>query len=197
MKKELLLEKIKNAGGVVKTSDLTGWGITYRMLEMYLKDGSLFRVKNGYYGLAKKQQTQAELMISLFPDGVLTMETALYYYGYQKQKPFYWQIAVNKNTSKSRFSTVYPVVIPIYTEAETLELGVTEILIENCMMRIYNKDRLICDCLKQEEHFTREEFKEILLAYIQDEDKNIHQLLAYGKERKVRTKVKYMIGEWL
>lgn len=197
MKKDLLLEKIQNAGGIVKTADLAAWGITYRMLDAYLKDGSLFRVKNGYYALVKKQQTQVELMTSLFPDGVLTMETALYYYGYQKQKPFMWQIAVNKNTSKSRFSMVYPVVIPIYTEPETLELGVTEKRIENCLMRIYNKDRLICDCLKQQEHFTHEDFKKILLAYINDDEKNIHQLLTYAKERKVRAKVNDMIGVWL
>ena len=197
MKKELLMEKIQKAGGIVKTADLSGWGITYRMLDTYLKDRTLFRIKNGYYGLSKKPQTQVELMTTLFPDGVLTMETALYYYGYIKQKPFAWQIAVNKNTSKSRFSTVYPVVIPIYTEPEVLALGVTQLLIENCTMNIYNKDRLICDCLKQEEHFTHQEFKKILLAYIRDEEKNIHQLLCYAKERKVLTKVKYMIGVWL
>ena len=197
MKNEWLMKKIQKTGGIVKTSDLIAWGLTYRMIDELLKEGSLFRVKNGYYGLGKKEQTQAEWMTTLFPDGVLTMETALYYYGYQKQKPFDWQIAVNKNTSKARFSMVYPVVVPIYTEPEVLQLGVAQILIENCTMAIYNKDRLICDCLKQEERFNHEQFKEILLAYIADEEKNIHQLLSYAKERKVLTKVKYMIGVWL
>lgn len=197
MRKEWLMEKVQKAGGIVKTSDLLAWGLTYRMLEVFLKDESLVRVKNGYYSLGKKRQTQAELMTNLFPDGVLTMETALFYYGYQKQQPFSWQIAVNKNTSKSRFSMTYPVVVPIYTEPEVLQLGVTQAVIENCTMDIYNRDRLICDCLKQEERFTHNQFKEILRAYIADEEKNIHQLLYYAKERKVQTKVKYLIGVWL
>lgn len=197
MDKNLLKEKILNMGGVVKTSDLYQWGITYRKMDAYLKEGFLFRVKNGYYGIQNKEQTQEELMEALFSDGVLTMETALYYYGYLKQKPFYWVIAVDKNTSKSRFSIVYPVVVPVYTEAAVLNIGITEITIKKHPFQIYNKDRLICDCLKQEDRFGHEEFKMILQAYIGDNEKNIHQLLLYAKERKVLGKVKDLIGVWL
>ena len=38
--------------------------------------------------------------------------------------------------------------------------------------QIYDKDRLICDCLKYESKMNREDFKEALQSYIKDEDKD-------------------------
>jgi len=49
----------------------------------------------------------------LFPDCVLNLENALYAYGYIKKKPYGWRLAVDKNTSKSRFKMDYPKIIPI------------------------------------------------------------------------------------
>ena len=40
-------------------------------------------------------------------------------------------------------------------------------------------------------------FKEAILSYIKDEEKDIHKLLEYAKERKVSTKVQNVIGVWL
>ena len=41
------------------------------------------------------------------------------------------------------------------------------------------------------------EFKEAVLAYIMDEDKNVAELMKFAKERKVLKKVQMMIGVWL
>jgi hypothetical protein len=43
----------------------------------------------------------------------------------------------------------------------------------------------------------REDFKQALLSYIQDDRKDIGALMEYAKERKVRKKVQTMIGVWL
>ena len=64
-------------------------------------------------------------------------------------------------------------------------------------MKIYTIDRLICDVLKYEEKMDREDFKQALLSYIQDDRKDIGALMEYAKERKVRKKVQTMIGVWL
>ena len=79
----------------------------------------------------------------------------------------------------------YPKVIPYYTEPEVLKIGVTTITYEGNQFQIYDKDRLICDCLKYESKMDRRDFKEAIQAYIKDEDKDIAALMEYARERKV------------
>ena len=91
----------------------------------------------------------------------------------------------------------YPKIIPMYAEPDTLELGVTEIQLSGVTVRIFEKERLICECLKYEDKMDRERFKEGLMAYIKDPKKDIAKLMYYAKERKVVKKVQNMIGVWL
>ena len=78
-----------------------------------------------------------------------------------------------------------------------LALGVTEIPFGGGTMKIYDKERLMCDCLKYESKMDREDFKAAIQAYIKDEDKDILSLMEYARERKVVKKVQSMIGVWL
>ena len=125
------------------------------------------------------------------------MDSALYYYGYIEKRPYEWSIAISKNTSKSRFRMEYPVVKPYYTEPEVMELGVTAIPFAGGEMKIYEKERLICDCLKYEERLEREDLKKALLAFINEPKKDIAKLMEYARARKVVAKVQSRIGVWL
>ncbi len=197
-KTEYLLSEIKKKmeenGGIIKTNQITALGVDYRRILAWVEDGTLERVKNGYYSFGYKNRSEEDLILGLFSDGVLCLDSALYCYHYIEQKPYAWHLAVDKNTSKSRFKMEYPVVIPYYTEPEVLKLGVTEIPFAGGTMPIYTKERMICDCLKYEEKLERDVFKRALLSYIADGSKDIATLLKIARERKVLQKVQNMIG---
>ena len=91
----------------------------------------------------------------------------------------------------------YPKIIPYYTEPDALELGSTEITMSGQQFLIYDRDRVICDCLKYETKLEREVFKGALQSYIRDSQKDISALMAYARARKVVGKVQSMIGVWL
>ena len=184
-------------GGIIKTSQITELGVDYRRILSWVKDGTLERVKSGYYSFGFKERSEEDLILGLFPDGVLCLESALYYHHYIDRKPYQWHIAIDKNTSKSRFKMDYPVILPYYTEPEVLKLGVEEIPFASGMMKIYNKQRMICDCLKFEEKLDRDIFKRALLSYIADNSKDIAELLTIARERKVLQKVQSTLGVWL
>ena len=194
---EVIEKLIEEKGGLAKTSDIEALGIDYRRIISFVDEGSLRRVKNGYYTACSTEYPEEQLIATMYPDGVLTMESALFKYGYLKKKPLGWSIAISKNTSKSRFKVEYPVVEPFYTEDEVLSLGVTTIPFADASIKIYTKDRLICDVIKYQEKMDREDFKEALRSYIDDETKDVAKLLNYAIERKVRKKVQMMIGIWL
>ena len=191
-------ELVKAHDGVVKASELYTLGIDYRRIQSFVDWGVLLRVKNGYYSLQEDQLSEDEMVYRLFgEDGVLTMESALFIYGYLPVKPAEYQIAVDKNTSKSRFHLNYPFVHPYYSEPKVLSLGVTETMFGEGMMKIYEKERLMCDCLKYEDRLDREDLKRALRAYLAEPSKDISKLLCYAKERKVLSKVQNRIGVWL
>ena len=201
MTREDILKKIKEemekSGGIVRKEQLCDLGIDYRRILNFLESGELIRIKNGYYTDRMDRFTEEELIAKLFPDAKLCMESALYAYGYIKEKPFGWRLAVDKNTSKSRFSMDYPKVIPYYTEPDALEIGATKIILDGNEFGIYEKERMICDCLKYESKMERETFQAAIQAYIKDEEKGISLLLEYARERKVVGKVQSLIGVWL
>ena len=180
-----ILEKVHKCiddnGGIAKKEQFTALGIDYRRILDFLDSKDIIRIKNGYYTHGEERFTEEELVAKLFPDGLLCMESALYVYGYLTKKPHGFHIAIDKNTSKSRFKMDYPKIIPYYTEPESLKIGATSIEYEGCTFGIYDKDRLICDCLKYESKMEREDFKQALQAYIKDDDKDISALMEYAR----------------
>lgn len=192
-----ILKLIEEQGGIVKKEQFTELGIDYRRILDFVQSGDLVRIKNGYYTDRIDRFTEEELVARLFSDARLCMESALYAYGYISQKPYAWHLAVDKNTSKSRFKMNYPKIIPYYTEPDALELGSTEITMSGQQFLIYDRDRVICDCLKYETKLEREVFKGALQSYIRDSQKDISALMAYARARKVVGKVQSMIGVWL
>ena len=192
-----ILKLIEEQGGIVKKEQFTELGIDYRRILDFVQSGDLVRIKNGYYTDRIDRFTEEELVARLFSDARLCMESALYAYGYISQKPYAWHLAVDKNTSKSRFKMDYPKIIPYYTEPDALELGSTEITMSGQQFQIYDRDRVICDCLKYETKLEREVFKGALQSYIRDSQKDISALMAYARARKVVGKVQSMIGVWL
>lgn len=200
-KRELILERVKEFiyqhGGVVKKNQLNELGIDYRRILDFVEKGDLVRIKNGYYMVRTGDFSEEEMIAKLFPDCVLNLETALYTYGYLSRKPYGYKLSVDKNTSKSRFKLDFPPVIPLYAEPETLEFGVTEIEFGGTKMKIFDKERLICECLKYEDKMERDLFKEGVMAYIREPKKDVAKLMKYARERKVLKKVQTMIGVWL
>lgn len=194
---EMIIKCIDANGGIVKKEQISKLGIDYRRVLDFVESKQLIRIKNGYYTYGVERFTEEELVAKLFPDGLLCMESALYAYGYISRKPYGYSVAIDKNTSKSRFKLDYPKVMPYYTEPEALKIGASTIQYAGCTFQIYDKDRLICDCLKYESKMDRQDYKEALQSYIKDDEKDISALMEYARERKVVKKVQSMIGVWL
>lgn len=190
-------ELMEQNGGIVRTSQLYTLGMDYRRIQSFVDYGIIERVKNGYYSMNFDKKREEDIIAVMFSDCVLTMESALYCYHYIKNRPFKWTLAVDKNTSKSRFKIEYPLVLPYYTEPDVLQMGVVKMEVGSAEMSVYCKERLICDILKYENRMEREDLQQALRAFLMDKNKDIAKLLSYARERKVLSKVRNQIGVWL
>ena len=63
------------------------------------------------------------LLVALFPDGVICMESALDYYGYTDRTPEVWHLAVESRSARNRFHIEYPCVRPHFVKEERLFFG--------------------------------------------------------------------------
>ena len=197
--KEILEKLADECGGIFRTSDLAALGYNTYAIRKMVDEQIIERIKQGYYRLCKTNDliSEAAQIAQLFPDGVLCMYSALFYYRYSDRTPLEWNIAVDRDTSKSRFKLDYPFAQPYYMKKEFLAFGVTTADYGDCTMQIFDRDRLICECIFYENKMDRETYNKAIQSYVADTKKNVPKLLEYAEKRRVLKKVKDRIGVWL
>jgi len=196
------IEKYRNIfdryGGMMRTKQLQEEEILYRPLQRLIEQGYVEKVRYGYYQWVDHDDfSEVSTVIRLYPDAVLCMDTALRHYGYSDRTPGEWHLAVSKDSGKSRFRIDYPFVRPYYVEPSILELGLIDGEIDGHKVRIYDKERIICDCLRYRNKMDKEIFNKAIQAYIADPSKRVPKLLEYAGILRVKKIVKDLIGVWL
>ncbi len=183
---------------IMTTAQLKEEGFYHTDIVSLLDGAVIEKVKRGYYHYIQNDNGSEILIINkLFPDAVLCMETALFYYGYTDRNPSEWNFAIDKMVSKGRTEIDYPFIRAYRVESEILVLGETEGIIDGEPVRIYDIDRTICDVLRNMNKMDKEIFNKAIQRYVNDEQKNIPNLMKYAKKLRVQKKVKDLIGVWL
>ncbi len=184
---------------LIRTIQLNNLGIYSKDIANLVENGLLERVRQGYYRIveATENDSEAKLISTLYPDGIVCMTSALFYYGYSDRTPLQWEIAIDRNASKSRFNIDYPYIKPYYIDKAHLMYGITDAEYEDCTLKIFDRDRLICECIKNENKMDKEIYNKAIISYINDNGKNIAKLMEYAKKRNVHKKVRERMEVWL
>lgn len=191
-------ELFRRYGGMMKTAQLTKEKVYYSDITYLVREGVIEKVRRGYYQLLDDDSlSEVVTIIRLFPDGIFCMDTALRHYGYSDRTPAEWHIAVNKYSNRTRFKLDYPFVKPYYVAPEVLEIGLCEQEIDGNMVRMYDKERVICDCLRYRNKMDKEIFNKAIQAYVSDTSKSIPKLMEYSVPLRCQKLVKDLIGVWL
>ncbi len=185
-------------GGMVRTYQLSQEKIYYADIAFLIKQGAVEKVRTGYYQWVDlENSSEVVTVVRLFPDGILCMDTALRHYGYSDRTPADWHIAVDKYSNRSRFRIDYPFVRPYYVAPELLGLGLCEQSIDGNLVRMYDKERVICDCLRHRNRMDKELFNKAIQGYIGDTGKRIPKLMEYAVPLRCATLARDLIGVWL
>jgi predicted transcriptional regulator of viral defense system len=131
-----------------------------------MEEGIITKIKHGFYELTDYIPREEVIIARLFPESIIFLESALFYYGYTDRIPSSWQIAVNKNSSKLQYNIDYPLIKPYYLEPKFIEIGIDIIEIEGVEIRIYDRDRTICDVLRYETKLEEEVFTNAIKKHI-------------------------------
>lgn len=183
---------------VMTTAQLSAVKLYYRDIQRMLNEGLIEKIKRGYYHWIESYRKDEIVIINrLFPDGVLCMDTALFYYKYSDRTPAEWHITIDKNTSRQRTQVEHPLIKAYRVESELLTLGEANGEIDSQKVRIYDRDRTICDVLRNMNKMDKEIFNKAIQGYVKDPKKNIPNLMQYAKALRVQKRLKDIIEVWL
>ena len=197
VEKQKIIIEFEKHGGVLKTSELKELGLSSRQIKKLLQEGEISKIKYGYYELAGEVNPEEVMIARLFPEAVIFLESALLYYHYTDRIPNAWQIAVDRDSEKSQYNIEYPLIEPYYQEKKYLSIGVTTFEIHGVEVRIFDRDRTMCDIMRYEKKLEKEVFTNAVMRYHKDPQKNIRRLFEYAAMFNITKKVQSQIGKWM
>ena len=184
-------EVFKTVGEIAKKSDFLSAGLKTGDVYALCKKGYITRIKKGYYMLSDNDMPKEEMLLSkLMTQGIICMESALFYYGYNDFAPREWTIAFPRAFFRTAKAAQKEVPIKAYYVPNVVyRLGETEGSFNGVMLPMYNRERTICDCFKYRTKMDNEMFNKAVNAYVVDPQKNLADLSEYAKKIGVYKKM--------
>ena len=180
---KLAEDVLKRSSGIAKTSDFMTAGLARPDLCQLTHNGTLERIRHGYYKLAGDTGiSEARYISCLLPEGIICMESALFYYGYSDYTPRVWTVAVPRSISLRKLKCDIIPVKAYYIPKEHYGTGRTTGIFDGVKLPLYDRERTICDCFKYRTRLDNEIFNKAVNAYIADDQKNLIRLSRYAKE---------------
>ena len=181
---------IESKGGIAKSADFVAAGIRAVDVVSLCNAGYLDRVRHGYYQMAEQNEAMEEQMLAaLIPQGIVCVESALFYYGYSDFAPRKWSVAVPRTISRTKLDVDALPLQTYFVQQDLYELGKTTGDFHGVSLPVYDRERTICDCFKYRSRLDTELFSKALNAYVNDPQKNLNNLSIYAKKLRVYKKV--------
>lgn len=185
-------------GGLARTAELKENGYYYEKIQKLVEAGKIEQVRRGYYRLIGEDSfSDIPTITVLFPDGVICMESALDYYGYIDRTPMEWHLAVDNKSARTRFRIDYPIIRPHFVQSERYPIGIASGEIDGTQVKVYDRERTICDLLHHRNKVDGEVFNTAIQRYVNDPEKMQARLMKYAKLLHVERKVREVLGVWL
>lgn len=191
MRKSQIIDNVFiHIGPIVRTADFTAAGLSNTDVSHYCKLGYIERVRTGFYKLPNAEEPYEAYILSKFlPQGVVCVESALFYYGYSDFAPRQWTVSVPRSFSRYIKAMGDFPIKAYYVQNEFHHYGVTTGNFDGVKLLIYDRERTICDCFKYRTKIDNELFNKAVNAYVADPKKNLANLSKYAKDMKVYIKM--------
>ncbi|OPH51301.1 Abortive infection protein AbiEi [Paenibacillus ferrarius] len=180
---------LENQHGIARTRDFLNAGITHYYIKKMESLGEIARVKQGLYrhtDFSKGTVDEIVEVSQLVPKGVVCLLSALSFHELTTYNPWEYQIAIHRGSKKPKLPD-YPPIKIVYLADTQFNIGVSEVRIEGTVVRIYDREKTICDIVRYREKVGIDIMKEGLRNYLHSPEKNITKLVAYAEHLRIKT----------
>ena len=189
-------EKIKeilrsSPDGVVTSARVTEAGLHRGLIQELVNNGELIKYGRGIYLRSDVWEDDFYLLQRKYERGIYSHDTALYLLGYSDRTPAKYTMTFPKGYNAASLKNeciIIKRVIP-----DNYSLGIAEISSPSGNpIRIYDLERTLCDILRGSGSDIQI-VNEAMKRYAASNDKNIHKLMQYAEQLRVKPKIlRYM-----
>ena len=186
---EELLQSSEN--GVVTASQVTEAGLHRNVLQQLVNRGDVYRYSRGLYVQTVSWEDDLYLLQCKHGRGIYSHDTALYLLGYSDRTPAKYTMTFPKGYNAPSLKSenlIIKRVIP-----ENYNFGIITVKSPSGNpIRIYDLERTLCDILRGNGSDIQI-VNEAMKRYAKSKGKNIHKLMQYAEQLRVKPKVlRYM-----
>lgn len=177
--------------GTITAKQVTTAGLHRSILQKYVENGKLYRFGRGLYVRTDVWEDDFYLLQRKYERGIYSHDTALYLLGYSDRTPAQYTMTFPKgyhSLSMEQENIKIKRVVP-----ENYSFGVAE-LQSPCgnPVRVYDLERSLCDILRGNDGDIQI-VGAAMKKYASSKEKDIHKLMRYAAQLRVKPKVlRYM-----
>lgn len=182
MKTEILIPDNQK---IISTEELKNWGFTHYKINKLVEEGNLIKLNKKNYENAnfKGEDSDFYFVHAYAPTGVVCLMSAAVFYNLSTYRPDAIDVAVSK---KKNVSTIpaWPSFNLYYFEKDRFQIGVQIIKEGPNQFQIYDIEKTVADIVYYRNKIGIEEAKEILVNYLNRNDRDINKLYRYAEKLK-------------
>ncbi len=181
-KLELAVIAFRREGGILSMSEAISLGIHRRQLYALRDRGDLEVISRGLYRLVEMPEPFLPDFIPVvkkIPSGVICLISALAFHEITTQIPHFVYVALPKASHKPAIS--YPPMRYFWYSEKLLTTGVEERAIDGCMLKIFDVEKTLVDCVKFRNKIGMDVVLEALRMYWHSGKTNLDKLFEYAK----------------
>jgi predicted transcriptional regulator of viral defense system len=189
-KMKKIVKYIEKNGGFARMKDLREEGFQTRDISVLVKEGVIEKVKPGIYRLAdygffEDKNVSLLSVCNAIPNAVICLISALDYYELTLFNPseIYYAIPNSERVKKID----YPPVKPFFFRDRFYSSGIEHVKTKYGEIRIYNKEKTVCDIFRYRNKLGEDAAYEALKNYLKLKDANLLKLKKYSEICQVKT----------
>lgn len=173
--------------GTITARQITESGMHRSILQKLVKDGELYRYGRGIYVRSDMWEDEFYLLQCRYGRGIYSHDTALYLLGYSDRTPAKYTMTFPKgyNTPSLKLENIIVKrVVPDNYSFGTVEID------SPCgnLVKVYGVERSLCDIVRGSGSDIQV-VKEAMKRYAASKEKDIHRLMKYAEQLRVRPKI--------
>lgn len=187
-KYEQISNLLRENKGYIFTAQVEKAGISRTYLSKFVRENNLERVAKGIYISQDTWVDELYILQVCNPRIIYSGETALYLHGMIDREYTDICITVPPRFNQTRLRNKG--VIVHQQKAAIYQLGIVEVKTNyGNVVRIYNKERCICDIIKNRENIEVQQFQAAMKTFMRDKTKDMSRLMWYGEQLKIRDEI--------
>jgi len=186
-----ILESKLEKNGIITTKQAASLGIKRHILSNLAKKGELVRIKKVVYKKNNQLIDEYSIIQSDNDKVIFSYQTALYFHDLSDRTPNIIQITVPQGYNVLHLTNNFQNLKFHYVDKVVFDMGV--ILVPSNVgnpIRVYNKERCICDLVKGRKHIDKEFFLNAVTKYFLSKDRNTRKLVKYSRKLGVKKDIR-------